>query len=598
MPTVLQSKTDKYMEKIVLKAVCLISALSFWACSDVPEDGTYRLDVFSTNDVHGKYYELSKVAAYVGGEREKYGEDNVLLIDVGDILQGDNAAYYYNYVDTVSEHIYVKAAEYMEYDAAVVGNHDIETGHAVYDRMVREFPMPFLAANAIDTRTGKAYFQEYAVFERGGLKVAVIGFTNPNIRHWLTPSLWSGMEFESILPGAQELVDRVIKKERPQIVIAAMHTGTGDGDPAVVENQALAALRTLEGVDFVFCAHDHKSAVIEEYRTVEGRDSLVSVLVNSGSHCREVGHAVAEVTVRDGKIVSKRLYGALVPMSSAAYDEEYLEYLKPEFDAVEAFTMQETGVAESGFDTRDALKGKALYTDLLHELQLSCVPAEISFAAPLTYDGHISRGAILYKDLFTIYPFENQLFVVRMTGEEIKAALEYSYDKWVNTVTDAQAQVLISGENPDGLHVLAVSDSPDKRTGAKSYSFLNRTYNFDSAAGIDYTVDVTEPYGNKVTILSMADGRDFHPDSSYNVAMTSYRASGGGGILEAAGIDTDRIDERVVERYPEIRVILYDYLKSRGSIPASIGEDSVHGSWRFIPEGIEKAIDADFDLVF
>ena len=61
----------KYIEKIVLKAVCLISALSFWACSDVPEDGTYRLDVFSTNDVHGKYYELSIVAAYVGGEREK-----------------------------------------------------------------------------------------------------------------------------------------------------------------------------------------------------------------------------------------------------------------------------------------------------------------------------------------------------------------------------------------------------------------------------------------------------------------------------------------------------------------------------------------------
>ena len=90
------------------------------------EDGTYRVDIFSTNDVHGKYYDLAKVSSYIYSEREALGEDNVLLIDVGDILQGDNAAYYYNYVDTVSEHIYAKAARYMKYDAAVVGNHDIE----------------------------------------------------------------------------------------------------------------------------------------------------------------------------------------------------------------------------------------------------------------------------------------------------------------------------------------------------------------------------------------------------------------------------------------------------------------------------------------
>ena len=79
------------------------------------EDGTYRVDIFSTNDVHGKYYDLAKVSSYIGSEREALGEDNVLLIDVGDILQGDNAAYYYNYVDTVSEHIYAKAARYMKY---------------------------------------------------------------------------------------------------------------------------------------------------------------------------------------------------------------------------------------------------------------------------------------------------------------------------------------------------------------------------------------------------------------------------------------------------------------------------------------------------
>lgn len=586
------------MRKIVHYLIVLAVGIVAVSCGNRLEDGEYRLDIFSTNDVHGKYRDLAKVSEYIKGQREMLGEDNVLLIDVGDILQGDNSAYYYNYVDTVSEHIYVKAAGYMKYDAAVVGNHDIETGHAVYDKMAREFPMPFLGANAFDDETGRPYFQEYAMFERGGMKVAVIGFTNPNIKQWLARSLWSGMRFESILPYAQELVDRVIAKEHPDIVIAAMHTGTGDGNPDNNENQALACLRTLDGVDFVFCAHDHSSKIVEEFRNIDGRDSLVSVLVNAGSHCREVGHASVSVVVRDGRIVSKKLSAELVPMAGADPDEGYLEYLSPEFEAVEAFTVKEAGRIEADLNTRDAMKGRAFYTDLLHMIQLSCEPAEISFAAPLTYDGHIAEGALAYNDLFTIYPFENQLFVVKMTGREIKDALEFSYDKWVNTLTDSQAADLIEGKNIPGIHALAVSEKPDKRTGAGRYSFLSRTYNFDSAAGVNYTVDLTEPYGSKVDILSLADGSVFCIDSVYNVAMTSYRASGGGGILAAAGIDTDNIDERVVERYPEIRNIIYDYLKQHGAIPASLSQDSMLGDWNFIPEGIDRAIQKDFELVF
>ena len=87
-------------------------------------------------------------------------------------------------------------------------------------------------------------------------------------------------------------------------------------------------------------------------------------------------------------------------------------------------------------------------------------------------------------------------------------------------------------------------------------------------------------------------------DSVYNVAMTSYRASGGGGILAAAGVDTDNIDDRVTGRYPEIRNILYDYLMENGCISASLSRDPRLGDWYFVPEGIEKAVNRDFDLVF
>jgi 2',3'-cyclic-nucleotide 2'-phosphodiesterase/3'-nucleotidase len=100
---------------------------------------------------------------------------------------------------------------------------------------------------------------------------------------------------------------------------------------------------------------------------------------------------------------------------------------------------------------------------------------------------------------------------------------------------------------------------------------------------------------------TLADGTAFDESAQYNVAVTSYRANGGGGILrEGAGIDTDKIDERVVEYYPEIRELLYDYLLKNKVIASEvIGNPSVIGAWKFVPE--EKAtpaLNADMALLF
>ena len=194
----------------------------------------------------------------------------------------------------------------------------------------------------------------------------------------------------------------------------------------------------------------------------------------------------------------------------------------------------------------------------------------------------------MYNDLFTIYPYENQLFVVKMTGKEIKDYLEFSYDSWINTIDSADD------------HVLKIVNAADPRTGQSRWSFVNRSYNFDSAAGLIYKVDVTKPVGQRVLIESLADGTSFDEASEYNVAMTSYRASGGGGLMTAAGIDTERINDRVVEYYPEIRNILYDYLLENKVIDtAHTGDRNVIGEWRFIPEDLaSKALDKDMELLF
>ena len=144
---------------------CILSAAIACSCCG-PKDGEYTFEILTTNDVHGHYFDslyvsdrtntsLLSVAWYADSLRNAAGAENVVLIDAGDCLQGDNAAYYYNYIDTDSRHLYARMTEYMGYDAIVLGNHDIETGHPVYDRMVETMKVPFLAANAIRTDNGK-----------------------------------------------------------------------------------------------------------------------------------------------------------------------------------------------------------------------------------------------------------------------------------------------------------------------------------------------------------------------------------------------------------------------------------------------------------
>ena len=582
-----------------------------------PEDGTYSFWICTTNDVHGRYFDslyvdsatagsLLAVSATVDSVRKAVGPQNLILVDVGDCVQGDNASYYYNYVDTLSPHLYARMVDYMGYDAVVVGNHDIEAGHPVYDRLGKELGCPLLAANAVRTSDGKPYFQDYLVTVREGFRIAIIGFTNPNIKNWLSPELWSGMEFKSLIPYVQEYVDQVRKREKPDIVIVAAHVGTGPGlDPegiaavrglesgssdraqaekagsANIESQGKALLQTLDGVDFVLCAHDHSPAVIQS-------DSIC--LINSGSHCRNVGFGRIDLTVNDGKIVSRSCSASLIPVRKDHVDTAMRSLFRPDYEVVKAFTVKPVGKLEIPLVTRDSYTGMSPYIDFIHSVSLGCEPAQISFAAPLTYDGVIEPGTLVYNDLFKIYPFENQLFVVRMTGREIRNYLEYSYDSWINTVSGRP-----------GEHLLKIENRPDPRTGSSRWSFTGRAYNFDSAAGLVYDVDVRKPKGERVIIRSLASGETFDMDSTYCVAMTSYRASGGGGIMrEGAGIDTDRIDERVVARYPEIRDIIYDAILEAGTLTSgNIYDRNTMGYWSFIPsEMVGPLLEKDMELVF
>lgn len=579
-------------KKLTIIALAAVAAIS---CG--PRNGVHELNLLTTNDVHGTWFDSTYVGGrqrnslmamkwYIDSVRAAAGEDNVLLVDAGDCLQGDNAAYYFNYVDTVTPHLFPRLVSYMKYDAVTVGNHDIETGHAVYDRVRRDLEadgIPFMAGNAIKDDDGKPYFTMYKTFRRAGLKVAVLGFTNPNMKAWLDESLFSGMHFDSLLPLVQRDVDEVVAKEKPQVVIVSVHSGTGNGQGDILESQGLDLFSSLRGVDFLICSHDHRPFIA-------ANDSIA--LINSGSHSRNVGHGTVRVTVKGGKVVGKEISAELIPVRGERADAAMREAFAADYEAVKAFTLKEVGELKSDMATRLSYAGMCDYMNFIHTVCLEGSGAEVSIAAPLTYNGLIPAGKLVYNDLFTIYPYENQLFVIKMTGRELKDYLEYSYDQWI--------------QSPSSGHVLKMEAGSDERFSQHGWHFVQRSYNFDSAAGLNYTVDVTKPFGSRVNITSLTGATlggsfPFSLDDTYTVVMTSYRASGGGDLLDkGAKIDTDKIDERILTRYPEIRSLVYDYLQRHGSIdPAVTGDKSVIGEWRFVPEEVaSKAIASDMQLLF
>ena len=192
---------------------------------------TVNLKIIETSDVHGCFFpydyientpmggSLARVSSYLKELRKQYG-DNVILLENGDILQGQPTCYYTNFIKPELPNAAAEIVNWLGYDAQAVGNHDVETGHAVYDKWISELNCPVLGANIIDNATGQPYVKPYTIIERQGVKVAVIGMITPAIPNWLHEKLWSGMHFEDMSKSAAKWVDIVRNEENADVDIS------------------------------------------------------------------------------------------------------------------------------------------------------------------------------------------------------------------------------------------------------------------------------------------------------------------------------------------------------------------------------------------
>ncbi len=570
------------------KALAAVALLSCAAVGCSQKNGTYSAEIYAVNDIHGKYfdslyvdnqanrYSLANVSTFLKERRAEIGADKVAMIDLGDALQGDNAVFYANYIDTSAngKHLFTRVVEHIGYDALIVGNHDIEAGHAVYDKIAAETDIPYLAANAIDVVSGKFYFKPYTIINKGGLDIAIIGMTNPNIKKWLGEELWRGMDFVSIDSLTDSLITHIKGKYAPDLIFLAIHAGLGDGSGSDVENPARYLASKIRGIDAVLASHDHQTACEKIWN---GQDSVL--VMEGGSRGKYLININAKLDYKEGKLISKKLDGKLVPMENVPVDNEYMAKFREDFLKTKSFTNQEIGTLKESINTTDAFFGPSSYIDLIHSVQLARSGADISMAAPLTYNGRVEAGKLRYHDLFTIYPFENQLYVLSLTGKQILDCLEYSYNTWINTMNSSKD------------HLMRIKF--DEKRG--NYSFVYPAFNFDSAAGLIYDVDVREPFGRRVKIKSMADGSVFDLNATYKVAMSSYRANGGGDLLtKGAGIDKNDLPAIIIDKYDDIRGMIYDFYKE-----GNYEQKMISAQWSFIPRSmISGAIERDRALLF
>jgi 2',3'-cyclic-nucleotide 2'-phosphodiesterase/3'-nucleotidase len=257
-------------------------------------------------------------------------------------------------------------------------------------------------------------------------------------------------------------------------------------------------------------------------------------------------------------------------------------------NVVKNYVSTPLGQITKSVSSKESLFGPSAFVDLIHTAQMDITGAEISFASSLSFNAAIDSGWIKVRDMFKLYHYENFLYTMELSGEEIKDYLEYSFGNWFNQMKDESDHLLKFKYDEDGEIIMSERyNTPE---------FEERYYNYSSAAGINYTVDVTKSVGERVAITSLSDGTEFDIDKKYTVAVNSYRGNGGGGHLtRGADIDQEDLAGRIISSTEtDLRYQIMNWFKEKKIISPKI-----IGNWSVVPENWWKeGKRKDYKLIF
>lgn len=585
------------MKRRNLSILCLCFLLAANLLSACGEKEV-QLRIVATSDVHGNFFpydfindrpasgSLARVEAYLTEQRQQWG-DRLIYVENGDILQGQPSAYYYNTVAVADTHLANRLLNYMGCEVATLGNHDIETGGPTYQRYIHGADYAVLGANILLGDTAHNFVPPYSIIERHGVKVAVLGMITPAIPNWLPEELWRELTFEDMTASARRWVAYLKENEHPDVIVGLFHSGFDGGivTDAYAENATEQVAREVPGFDAIFFGHDHRLCC----DSVACADGRMVTIVNPGNNANHVAQLTFSLMKTGSKWHVAKVDAANIAMKDYEPDEAYMTEFAPAMDTVKQYVSKRIGTFQKTISTQDAYFGPSAFVDFIHKMQLDITHAEISLAAPLSFNATIEAGDVYVRDMFNLYKYENMLYTMLLTGREVKGHLEMSYGQWANQMHSAADHLLLFADEPS-------DEAGDKNSGKGRPKFKNIFYNFDSAAGIIYEVDVTKPAGERVRILSMADGTPFDLDKTYRVAINSYRGNGGGELLtKGAGIPQEELSSRIdYSTDVDLRYYMLNYIEIRDTL-----DPQPLGTWKFVPEAWTKAAAArDRALLF
>lgn len=460
-----------------------------------------RIRILATSDIHGYIYPhnyADSLLKNMGLARlntliQALRDENTIVIDNGDVLQGSALLYHHNrfHPDRVSPGS--AAMKMVGYDYVNLGNHDFDQGIKMVEKHLEYVDVPCITSN-MDYRN-KHFGPTYVIREFGNTKVAIFGLVTQNIPRWQTASAIKGCKFRDAFETAKKTVDLLKRMERPDYIICVYHGGferdLASGYPTETlnnENEGYRILKEISGIDVLITGHQHRSLCGTKFNTV---------YTQTAANGKEL--ACIDIYT-DTHSIEPRLLKADVDA-----DQKMLGLIQKQEDECQKWLDQPLGTCEGDFlitDQLDARVHKSQVVTLINKIQMEVSGAQLSMTAlyPCAsgFHQHISM-----RDLVNTYFFPNTLIVKKISGKVLRQLLENSASFW-------------SIRN-DAVVVSPAFDQP-----APKY------YNYDMIDGVEYTIKVSNDIGSRITDLTY-QSQPVTDDMEFTLAINSYRASGKGG---------------------------------------------------------------------
>ncbi|MEA3321891.1 MAG: bifunctional UDP-sugar hydrolase/5'-nucleotidase [Bacillota bacterium] len=513
-----------------------------------------NLTILETSDIHGSImplgygnnkYEplgLAKVSTIIKEERTK--EQHVLVIDNGDLIQGTPLTYHYVKKQSYEENPMIRVLNHLNYDAAVVGNHEFNYGMDVLKQAVKHSSFPWLSANILEEQSGNPFLgKPYIIKQYDSAKVAVLGVTTHYVPNWENPAHIEGLTFENVLQSTQKWVSFIKEKEKPDLLIVSYHGGfekdptTGEiTENLTGENQGYEICQKIAGIDILLTGHQH--------RTIATYINNVLVL-QPGVNGQMVGKATIVFEKEAGmwKIVDKK--AELKSVEQVEADQYVIELIQDYETATQKWLDIPMGKIKGDMMVEDAHQlrlGDNALIEFINKVQMKVSGAEISNSALFHINSPGFPANVTMRDIVSNYIYPNTLKVIQLTGQDIKDALERS------------ASYFMIGKGGE------VVVNPSFITPKPQH------YNYDMWEGIEYILDIRRPIGERVVKLTR-NGQEMDLDQKFEVVMNNYRAGGGGDYAMYR-------DKPVVKDIPmDMSELIANYILEEKVINASVNRN-------------------------